>query len=377
MNDAPLRRVFLRICFISNPNSIHTRRWLNWFFNRGHQVALIGDTKLSQPWHSIPLYDLTVRLNVPRVRYLAWIIWTRQIINKLKPDILHAHRVTNAGWIGSFTRFHPFVVTPWGTDLYQYPYRSRLGRRLTYHVLKHADLITAGSQNLLQQVSLFGAQPEKTSLIHWGVDLNLFHPIHETDQLRNKLGLGDEPVVLSFRGIHPIYNQETILNAIHEVLRMIPNVKLVLINFNPDPSYRKQMEASIRSLAIREHVIWIEKAIPWEKMADIYRMADVGVSVPSSDSAPVSLLEAWACGLPVIASDLPALREWIMPGENGLLVPVGDSKALSEAILQILLHPEQGEIFQRVNLDLIQKRADHEQEMMKMQALYEKLATGK
>jgi len=338
---------------------------------------LIGDTKLGEPWHSISLYDLPARVNIPKLKYLAWIIWTRQIIKKWKPDILHAHRVTKAGWIGSFTGFHPFVVTPWGTDLYQYPYRSRLGRYLTSHVLNHADLITAGSKNLLQQASLLGAQPEKTCLIHWGVDLNYFRPIGQTNQLRKKLGIGDGPVVLSFRAIHPIYNQETILEAILEVLRIIPNVKLVLINFNPEPTYQRKLGDKIMKFGLEDHVIWIKKAIPWEKMPEIYRMADVGISIPSSDSVPISLLEAISCGLPVIASDLPSLREWIIPGENGLLVPVGDTKALSEAVIHLLYHPDLVTKFRQVNQDLIHERADHEREMMKMEALYEKLAMEK
>jgi len=367
----------LRICFISNPNSIHTQRWVKWFSNRGHQVVLIGDTKLGQPWHSIPLFDLPARINIPKLKYLAWIFWTRKIIKRWQPDILHAHRVTGAGWIGSFTGFHPFVVTPWGTDLYQYPYRSRLGRWLTHHVLNHADLITAGSTNLLQQACLFGAQPEKACLIHWGVNLNFFHPIGQTDQLRKKLGLGDEPVVLSFRAIHPIYKQDTILEAISEALKMIPNIELVLINFNPEPAYQKKLGAKIIELGLEDHVIWIKEAIPWEKMPEVYRLADVGISVPSSDSVPVSLLEAISCGLPVIASNLPSIREWIIHGENGLLVPAGDPRALSEAILQLLHHPEQGEKFRQFNQNLIHERANHEHEMIKMETLYEKLAMEK
>jgi len=364
----------LKLCFISNPNSPHTQRWIDWYSDRGHQVYLIGDTPLKEPWTRCPFYDLTAHFNISKIKYIVWIFLERKILTRWQPDILHCHRVTSAGWIGSFAGFHPLVVTPWGTDLYQYPYRSWWTRWLTCHVMKKADLITTDSKDLLQQAIRFGASQEKLHLIQWGVDFTFFASGGTADRLRKKLGIGNEPVILSLRGLHPIYDQDVILEALPMILGTIPNIKIILRDFHADSTYKIRLQSLIAKFGLKNHVIWVGPLHGPAELAELYRMADIGISVSSSDGTPVSVLEALACGLPVIASDLPSLREWITHDENGLLVPVGDVPALTESVLRLLRDPGLRQKFFRVNLPLLRERADHHREMAKMEILYEEIA---
>jgi len=367
----------VRLCFISNPNSTHTRRWVDWFIKQGHQVCLIADDLLLYPWSGLTIYRLPERLNTPVLRYLFWVIWTRHIVRDWEPDILHAHRVSSAGWLGSFTGYHPFVVTPWGSDLYQHPYRSWIVKRLAFFVLKQADMITADSEDLRQQAIRFGAVSDNTYLVQWGVDLNLFNPEGNTHLILNQLGIGDAPVVLSPRGVNPVYNLDIIIKAIPRVRDAIPDVVFVLRDYNTDQAYKQKLLKLIEVLGVARSVRWIERIEPWEYVADLYRMADLVVSVPSSDGTPVSVLEAMACGIPVIVSDLASLREWIKPDENGLLIPVRDATALAEAIIQLLKNPKQQTQFRDLNLQLIREKADHQKEMAKVERLYSRLLTEK
>ena len=75
------------------------------------------------------------------------------------------------------------------------------------------------------------------------------------------------------------------------------------------------------------------------RLADLYRAADVCLTVPSSDGTSVALLEAMATGRPVVATDIPANREWIVDRRHGVLVPPGDEAALADAIAWILDEP--------------------------------------
>jgi glycosyltransferase involved in cell wall biosynthesis len=79
----------------------------------------------------------------------------------------------------------------------------------------------------------------------------------------------------------------------------------------------------------------------------------------------------------VIASDLPSTREMLTQGRNGLLVPVGDSQAVSKAILQILRNPDRAAQFRRNSREVVGERFGHGREMMKREALYERLALRK
>ena len=125
--------------------------------------------------------------------------------------------------------------------------------------------------------------------------------------------------------------------------------------------------------ALQTSVRWLSEITSREAVADLNRLADIAVSVPSSDGTPVSVLEAMACGAAPVVSDLPSLREWITDGENGLLVPVGDPEALAAAIVRLLQQPHLREQFRQRNQEIIHSRADHQVEMQKMEQLYESL----
>ena len=338
--------------------------------HRGHALFLIADTPLVEPWQEIPIYNLPDRMNLPVIRYFFWEIWVRQILRDWKPDVLHAHRVSSAGWLGAFSGFHPLVVTPWGSDLYLHPDRSRTARWLARRVMKSADLVTADSRDLCQRAIDFGARADATHVIQWGVDLSLFKPIENRNYLRNMSGLSDGPVVLSPRGLNPVYNIDTIIRSIPLVRQAFPDVVYLLRMYNEEPDYKQEVEKLIVELDLQSTIQWIGKIEPWERIVDTYNLADLVVSVPSSDSTAVSLLEAMACGLPVIATDLPSNREWIRNSDNGFLVPVREPLRLAEATIRLLRDPRQCANFAKKNLTLVQDKANHQTEMEKMEQLY-------
>jgi glycosyltransferase involved in cell wall biosynthesis len=363
----------MRLCFISNPNSTHTRRWVGWFAKHGHTVCLLADVAMQEPWSEVPVIDLSKIINAPIIRFPIWTVWLRRFLHQWHPDILHAHRVNSAGWLAAASGFHPLVITPWGTDLYQLPQHSRLARWLAHFVLGRADMVTADALDLLQTARHYGANPASLHLVQWGVDLTHFYPGPADLNLRTALGLGGGPIILSPRGIKPIYNLDIIIQAMFTVRSSLPGAMLIIRDYNTDPEYKRRLEELITNLDLTGIVRWIGPVEPWERTADLYRLADVVVSVPMSDSTPVSILEALACGVPVITTDLPALHEWLLPGESGLMVPQRDSHALAAALCQLLTDAKLAEHFRKIGPSIVETRANHQIEMEKMEALYQTL----
>jgi glycosyltransferase involved in cell wall biosynthesis len=337
---------------------------------RGYPVLLIADTLLTEPWPEVPVIDLPAALDLPVIRYIFWELRVRNIIRIWKPDVLHAHRVSSAGWLGAFSGFHPFVVTPWGSDLYLHPDRSATARWLARYVMKKADLVTADSLDLCRKAIDFGAREAATHVIQWGVDLALFQPGNDLAYLRRSLMIEVGPVILSPRGLNPVYNIDTIIRSIPRVKKEFPEVVYLLRKYNEEPGYQSQVEQLIQELDLSQTVRWVGRIEPWQAVADYYKLADIVISVPSSDSTAVSVLEAMACGAPVIASDLPSTREWITDGENGLLVAVKDVEQLAQATIRLLQNPKQRGIFSDLNRKLVEDKANHELEMEKMEQLY-------
>jgi glycosyltransferase involved in cell wall biosynthesis len=368
----------MKICFISHPDVTHTRRWVDWFARRDHQVCVIADFPHQEPWPGRKVFDLSMHFNRSAFRYLPWALWTRQIVRAWQPDILHAHRVNSAGWLGAAAGFHPFVVTPWGSDLYLQPQRSVLAHRLARFVLSRSDLVTVDSHDLGQAAAQYGAQLDQIHTVQWGVDVDLFQPDIDCSQLRDKLQI--EPaaqVVLSARAMSNVYQIHIIVESIPAVLQAAPLTIFLIRDYNTNQSYKRQIVQQIEKLGVGPAVRWLGVLPRWEDNIQVYNLADVVLSVPLSDGTPVSVLEAMACGTPVIASNLPSLREWINDGENGRLVPVGDSLALSHALIELLRDSSLRQRFSTRNVELIRIKANHHLEMEKMENLYASLIPGR
>ena len=113
--------------------------------------------------------------------------------------------------------------------------------------------------------------------------------------------------------------------------------------------------------------------VPYERMAWYYQAADVCLSIPSSDSSPRSVWEAMACGCPVVISDLPWVRELIVPERDALVVPV-EAKAVARAIRRVLADRELAGRLSRGGRRLAETHRDRRAEMDRLAAVYRGLA---
>jgi glycosyltransferase involved in cell wall biosynthesis len=378
VNDDSQRK--LRLCYISNPNSIHTQRWVSWFRRRGHKICLLADVPLKGSLSETYIIDLSEKFYAPIIRFPIWTIWIKRFLHQWQPDILHAHRVNSAGWLAAASGFHPFVLTPWGSDMFIQPQNSRVYRMLAIYTLKRANLITTISSAMEKQVTRFGVPPDRLAPVRSGVELDIFSPDsttrEEIRELREKLHLPEDAhIVLSPRAVRPLYNLDIIMQAIPEVLKSIPRVYFVFIKYNQDPDYKKELDGICTKFGLFEYVRWLSPAHDRREMAKIFSMSEVVISVPSSDGAPLSVLEAMACGKPVIGSDLPVLHEFIANGENGFLIAVRQVAPLAEAIIHMLSNPAQSKEFARRSFQFVTKNANYEVEMQKMEMLYLQLAS--
>jgi glycosyltransferase involved in cell wall biosynthesis len=108
-------------------------------------------------------------------------------------------------------------------------------------------------------------------------------------------------------------------------------------------------------------------------MADLFRQAQVVVSPTTHDGTPNTLLEAMACGCFPVVGDIESLREWITPGENGLLVTPDDPRALAGAIVQALETPALRASAAAYNQRLVAERAEYKQGMRRVEDFYQEL----
>ena len=362
------------ICIIGNPNSIHVHRWVKHFKSEGDIIHLIGEhTPIAPIPEGIIFHDLTIKINIRKLRYLVWALHVRQILEKIKPDILHAHSVVSAGWLGAAAGFHPFLITAHGSDLLLLEKRSWFFQKLTKWAINKADYVTCVSENLANKAKILGVKPERVEVIPIGVNLITFQPSLNSQYLRHKLGLGAEPIVLSIRAMNPTYNLLDIAKAIPRVLEQVPQTRFLIFAYNIDQDYFSQFKHYLVD-EIASGSVRVVQNLPDDKaIAEYYQVCDVAISVPSSDGTPVSVLEAMACGTAVIASDLPSLHDWISSEQDGLIIPVGDIQAITNAVIRLI---QDKHLRNKLGINAagrIQKQGNNQYWMQRMMGIYHAL----
>lgn len=356
----------MHLCFIANPNSIHIQRWIGYFIERGHEISVIG---IKRPRHAfsldVALYDLSETANIRGLRYIAWWRVVRRLIRDIRPDILHAHQISGGSWLGAAVDYHPFVVTAWGSDLLMTARRSWIRRQLARWVLSRADYVTCVSQNLADSALVLGASPERLEVAPWGVNMEVFHP---GDRPR-----ATTPTVLSIRAMRDLYNPLDIAGAIPQVLRQVPRTSFVVRTYGSDPVTLSSFKKILKESGADKHVTYVGDLPNDHAIADLYRKADVAISVPFSDGNPLSVMEALACGCVPVLSDIPSLREWVTHEGEGLFVRLGNKKAIADAIIRLITDESLRRRMRRDGICLIRERADSKVWMRRMEEIYKHL----
>lgn len=357
----------MRIAYIGDGESVHNHFMVDWFLRKGHEVLFLTDTPERFPFPEVQ-QSIAPRHGGGPLRHLYAAFRTRQWIRRWKPDIVHAHNVTGYGYWGALSGFSPLVMTAWGSDLLIHSRQNALIRWLVSYCLRKADLITGDAEDLCQLARTLSGRQVETRLLQWGVDLELFS--HKPDEeFREDLRGDSEWVFLSTRRLRTIYNIDVILRAFSKALPSLPPSRLVVVG---DDTQKKELENLAAVLSLTNNVLFTGW-LPREKVIETLCASDVFLSVPSSDSTALSLLEAFAAGLPVIASDLPANREWIEPGQGGILIPPGDETLLANAMVELVRHPIRMQEWGKRNRRLVEERGNRQTEMLKLENWYREL----
>ena len=367
----------LIICYIADAISIHAKRWLNYFACRGHEVHLIsrsfdggfeGFDKRIQMHSLIKVVPLPQASNISiYFSCVAWILQVRIIIKRIKPDILDAHFIGVPGYLGVASGFHPLILTAWGSDILITPRKNPVYRLLTKYSLRKADLVVCRTPFMREEIAKLGINSKKVRISFLGVNTKEFSPVKSSEELRQRLNIANLiPVVISTRALRPIYDIETLVKAIPLILKDINQAKFVIVGGGEQ---RKYLETLAKSLSILDSIVFVG-FIPHETISQYLASSDVYVSTSLSDGTPSSLLEAMACGLAPVVTDIAANRSWIKDGENGFLVPVKDHEMLADRITLLLKNDDIRNRFGEMNIKIVKEKAEHSVQLQKLEEIY-------
>lgn len=230
------------------------------------------------------------------------------------------------------------VVSARGNDIDRLVYPPGDFARLQW-TLSRASLVTAVSNDLARKISVLMGQGVLVEVIGNTVDTEVFSPGAPPAGLRERLGILPDEVVLGFSGeLRHRKGIDFLLGALTEVRKVRPACLLVIGETRPDDEI-KLMTYAAANPADADRIIVTGHLTEPAQVAEHLRLCDVFLLPSVSEGLPNALLEAMACGLPVIASNAGGIPEVIEHGTSGLILPRPSLHKLGEAILDFLNQP--------------------------------------
>ncbi len=329
----------MKICVMANALAVHTERWVRAYAERGHDVHLLSIRHVDIPGVRVH----TVRVGPENSTSLVWTLLSyvrllfaaRRRLRHLAPDVLHAHYTVTHGVIAAFSGFRPLVLSAWGTDVigaYARP-ACWLLRALNRYAMRRANLLCSTSRFMREKMQLLLKHQQDIILVPYGVDTETFSPSAERVS-HNEL----HEIRIGFvKTLKRKYGPEVLVRAFALIASSIRNVRLIIAGAGP---LEKELRQLARDLDIAGRIEFTGR-VPHADIAKLMRGLDILVNctvVP--ESFGVVILEASACGIPVVATRVGGVPEVCRDGETGLLVEPNDSNALAEAVVRLAKNSE-------------------------------------
>jgi len=330
----------IRLVFIADGTSVHTKYWSTEFMQRGYDVHIISFTP--EPVEGVKVHQLKY---FGKIAYPLRIWSVRRAVRKIRPDVLHAHYISNYGVYAALSGFNPIVMSAWGDDIDTGPERSRIVKFFVKFALKRAEVVHTGDELGKRRLIELGCDKRKILVQNWGIDTDLFSPTARSQALRKRLGIEDSYSVLCARYWSPEYHVDVFLRAVPLVLGKMPNVKFILLGGG---ILEKNLKELANNLGIDRNVLFLGK-VGRDEMPAYLASVDVYVDTitdfvtnASGDGPPrrggggigQTTGQAMSCGTPQILSDQLNARmgDWF----RGIMYRQSDYRDLAQKIIDLL-----------------------------------------
>ncbi|MCC6182350.1 MAG: glycosyltransferase [Bacteroidia bacterium] len=360
----------MRVLLLSDTFSEHTEKWALGLASRGVMVGLFSFNKATYPWyannsHIILLHEPLEKLDTQhKLAYLKFLAPLKKAIQSFQPDVLHAHYATSYGLLGALSKFQPFVISAWGTDVMRFPQKNVINRFILKYNLKCANVICATSNTIKNYLTPITSKPIK--VIPFGVNFSKFY---KKDVVRHFV----KPIFVfgCIKSLESIYNIDVAIHAFARLKIKYPErqMKFMIIGQGSEFENLKKLTSVLN---IQNEVLFTGR-IPFDEVPNYFNQIDVLLNISNYESFGVSVIEAMACEKPVIATNTGGLKEIIENNQYGSLVEVGNIEQTVTAMESYLLNPILTEQVGKAAYEKVKQKYNWENNLTEMIEVYKQL----
>lgn len=297
----------MKILWLADNTSPHITRWENALVRKGISPKIISIPKLR-----------------PRIKYAFTIKSIESQVKEFQPDIIHAHYASSYGVISTFLKYPcPRLISVWGSDILTAKHQNLFYKLLLKRSLKQPETVLANSKYLLKK---------SRDLVHrnylhipYGIDINKF------DACSNKKNLNDfsEIKLGIIKRLHTVAGVDIAIKTVKHLNSMQVNTRFTLFIAGEGPE-RNKLESLAKDLKIANLITFLGH-IPANKICTVYQNIDIAIFPSRIEGLGVSLLEAMASKVPVIANNTQGIKELLNNGEFGVCINNNQSKPIEYA----------------------------------------------
>ena len=359
----------MKVLLVSPASNIHTQRWANGLVGRGIEVEVAS-------WHA-PLEGYAAEVthrDLPRKGGLGYFLngpFLAKLVERSRPDMVNVHYASGYGSLARWIHGCPILLSVWGSDVYDFPEISPLHRWWLKGNLAKADGLASTSHAMARHTMRWCPAGREIAVTPFGIDLGKF-PLADRSGSEETIRIGTIKTLL------PKYGIDILLKAFASLReRSDPAIgRKLRLEIVGGGDSRAELESLAESLGIRGVTEFVGK-IPHAEVPARLSGFDVYVALSrlDSESFGVAILEASACGVPVVVSDVGGLPEVVKAGETGLVVPREDPEAAAEAIATLVSDPELGRRMGAAGRAHVEREYSWEKSLDTMLETYQNLLT--
>ena len=318
----------MKICFVADAGSSHTKKWCRWFINKGHMVSVISLTNGQIEGADIKVINTGANARgkeFSKFKYFKSVHIIKSYIEELEPDIISVHYASSYGTIMALSGIKNYILSVWGSDIFDFPKKSLLHKMIIKYSLKKAKYIFSTSNVMADETSKY--TNKKIYVTPFGVDMKLFNPSRREERYTDLFVIGNIKSLTEVYGIEYILRAGSIIAENNKEI----DFQIRIAGKGELEQYYKELALK---LGLKDKVVWLgyiseqEAAKEWANM-------DVAVIPSIRESFGVSAIEAEASGTPVIISDAEGLIEVTCPGESSFVTRKCDAEDIAQRIVEL------------------------------------------
>ena len=331
-----------KVLFISAANSIHTVKWVN-ALSKKFEVHLVycnnHKPNIDKINERVVLHEL--KYKAPLGYYLNF-LQLRKIYKNIKPNIVNVHYASGYGTLSRIAKIKVNLLSVWGSDVYDFPNSSKIKRKILEKNIMYAENIASTSVIMAEKLKKQVEKLKKDVYITpFGVDIKKFKKTNSKE--KNTFNIAN---IKSLKEVYGIEYGILAVKILKEQLikegeeNLAKSIKFDIYGEGPK---REELEETIIKENLQD-TIFLRGAIPNEKVPEILSNLDVFCVTSNTESFGVSLIEAMACEVPIVATNADGFCEVMEDGVTGYIVQTKNSEQIALALKKIIKNRSKAKI---------------------------------